>query len=589
MRVRKNTDRIFLMNAAMGKIPCDLTVENVQYVNVFTGEIYPACVDIAGGYVVRVRMPREPQEIPSKKKFDGTNHFLIPGFIDTHMHVESTMMIPKNVSRAIVPWGTTTICTDPHEIANVMGIEGIKFMLENAEKSSLRQFVLAPSCVPAVPGLEYSGAQFQAKEIGEILDMEKVIGIAELMDYVGVVNGAERMQEIIGEGIKRDMFLQGHAPLVRGKQLAAYRIGGPVSDHESEVAEEIIEKLRTGMHINLRASSLVNHMDRLAEGIKKIPYHDFVSICTDDVHAEDLLTFGHINKVVRLAIEKGLDPVDVIRMATLNAAREMNLEDIGAVAPGYLADFQLVEALDGRCPEYVFIEGELVAREGKYLKEDKKDFIDTKTNTVKIPGIHGKEDFSLWVKNSKDQTAKVNVIVPLDEMNILREVQIQTLSVKDGKVDITHREDLAFVCVCNRYGRENKTIAVMQNFGLKEGAVATTISHDSHNMVIVYRKEEDALCAATRLQSAGGGMCVVKDEKVLSCVELPVAGLMSLKKCGDIAEEMKEYKNAFYKVCNMETPLMSTSIMSLTALPGVIVTDCGLIDGNVQKKLEIVL
>lgn len=589
MRARKNMDRIFLMNAAMGKTPCDLTVENVQYVNVFTGEIYPACVDIAGGYIVRVRMSDEPEEMPAKEKFDGKNHFLLPGFVDTHMHVESTMMIPENVSRAIVPWGTTTICTDPHEIANVMGIEGVRFMLENAEKSSLRQFILAPSCVPAVPGLEYSGAEFKGEEIGKILDMEKVIGIAELMDYVGITNGSERMQEIIGEGIKRDMFLQGHAPLVRGKQLAAYRIGGPVSDHESETAEEIIEKMRTGMHINLRASSLVNHMDNLAEGIKKMAYHDFVSICTDDVHAEDLLTLGHVNQVVRLAIEKGLDPIDVIRMATLNAAREMNLEDVGAAAPGYLADFQLVEALDGRCPRYVFIEGELVASEGKYLKEEKQDFNATDINTVKISWIRRKEDFSLWVKNPRDQKARVNVMIPLDEMNILREVQVQTLPVKEGKVDISDRKDLAFVCVCNRHGRELKTIAVMENFGLKEGAVATTISHDSHNMVIVYRKEEDALCAAARLQSAGGGMCVVKEEKVLSCVELPVAGLMSPKECKDIADEMKEYKNAFCEVCSAKTPLMSTSIMSLTALPGVIVTDCGLIDGNAQKKLKIIL
>ena len=241
MRTRKAKDRSRLIQAAMGQIPCDLTIGNVQFV--ITGEIYPASVDILDGFVVLVREEGQEAVLPSKSYYDGQGRYLIPGYIDTHMHIESTMMIPENLARAILPWGTTTICTDPHEIGNVMGLDGVRFMLENAKKSKLRQYVLAPSCVPSLPGMENAGAEFFAREVGELLDMDDVIGIAEIMDYVGVIHDSERMHTIIDEGLRRGMFLQGHAPYCFGRELAAYRIGGPVSDHESVNADEVRAQL----------------------------------------------------------------------------------------------------------------------------------------------------------------------------------------------------------------------------------------------------------------------------------------------------------------------------------------------------------
>ena len=322
MRKLKEKNQSRLIQAAMGKIPCDLTVKNVQYFNVFTGEIYPAEVDVLDGFVVRVRQVGEYSEMPAKSVYDGQGRYLIPGYIDTHMHVESTMMIPENLSRAILPWGTTTICTDPHEIGNVMGVEGVRFMLDNAKKSALRQYVLAPSCVPAVPELESTGASFGAKEAGEILDMDDVVGIAEIMDFVGVYQDGDRMHSIIDEGIKRGMYLQGHAPYVSGKELAAYRLGGPCSDHESATAEEVVEKLRCGIHVNLRASSLIDNLKTLVAGCWNHQWKNMVSICTDDIHAKDLLTVGHINKVVRKAVQAGISGCEAIKLATFNAARE---------------------------------------------------------------------------------------------------------------------------------------------------------------------------------------------------------------------------------------------------------------------------
>ena len=333
-------------------------------------------------------------------------------YIDTHMHIESTMMIPENLARAILPWGTTTICTDPHEIGNVMGLDGVRFMLENAKKSKLRQYVLAPSCVPSLPGMENAGAEFFAREVGELLDMDDVIGIAEIMDYVGVIHDSERMHTIIDEGLRRGMFLQGHAPYCFGRELAAYRIGGPVSDHESVNADEVRAKLRAGMHINLRASSLIDNLSFLVDGCKDQPWRDFVSVCTDDVHAKDLLTVGHINNVVRKAVASGLDGREVVKMATFNAAREYGFDDLGAIAPGYIADIQLVDALDGSRPKAVFTEGVLVAEDGKYLGGDCKTADYDLPNTVDLPQITGPESFELRVPEGyTGDTIRVNVMV----------------------------------------------------------------------------------------------------------------------------------------------------------------------------------
>lgn len=587
LREGKKKNRSKLIKAALQLIPCDLTVENVQYVNLFTGEIYRACIDVLDGIVVRVRVDGKEDQTKSKMVYDGKGRYLIPGYIDTHMHVESTMMIPENFSRAAVPWGTTTICTDPHEIGNVMGIEGVRFMLENSRKSQLRQYVLAPSCVPAVPGLENSGAAFNAKEIGDILDMKDVIGIAEIMDYVGVIKDDARMHEIIEQGIQRKVFLQGHAPLLSGKELAAYRLGGPCSDHESSSARELKEKLRMGIRINLRASSIVNQLKDLAEGLKDISWYDYVSICTDDVHAKDLLKEGHINRVVGKAIEEGLPALEVIRMATLNAAREYGFEDLGAIAPGYLADMQLVEALDGGSPSAVFIEGKLVAENGVYLGDDgeegEKDFI----NTVHLDWIKSADDFKLIAPTKQLEYIMTNVVVPIDEGNILRKVEIQTLPIVDGYVNIDEREDLQFVCVCNRHGDNHKTIAIMQGFGLKKGAFGTTISHDSHNLIIVYRKPEDAFAVTRELEKNGGGLCTVKDEQVMYCMELPVAGLMSQKCCSIVSDELERLEESIYQICDHNVSILTCSIMSLTALSGVIITDCGLVDGEAQDFIPL--
>lgn len=576
--------KLELIRAAMGEIPFDTCVRNIQFVNVFTGEIYPAEVDIHNGYVIRVRMEDQPARSKPRTVIDGEGLYMIPGYVDPHMHIESTMLLPENFARVSIPWGTTTINHDPHEIGNVLGIPGIRFMIDNGRKTPQTQFAMASSCIPAVVGLENAGACVTAEDISELLDLEGVNGIAEIMDFVGVINGSQRMHDIIEAGAEKGAFLQGHCPKLSGAELDAYVLSGIESDHECANANEVIDRLRLGMYTDLKASSLSDNFEELSKAIRQMKYNDHISFCTDDVHVADLLARGHMNKLVRMAVQFGIDPTDAIRMATINGAKEERLCDIGALAPGYQADFQLVKELNGEMPVKVFIKGELVAENGNYLgpgyKPDRKF-----TNTVHTQWITSKED--LILRCPDHETVTVNVMVPEDEGNIIRRIEQIELPVHKGMVSIEDQDSLVYVCVINRHGLHNKTIGVMKNFGLSEGAVGSTISHDSHNLVLVYKNAEDAFLVLKKLEETGGGMALAHNGTICGCVPLPVAGLMSDQPAETVNAQLIQFRNAYYEVMKKEANLQAVSLMSLTALPGIIITDMGLADGLSQKLIPV--
>lgn len=585
MRQSEIMDRQRLIQAALGRIPCDLTICNVRLVNVLTGEIYPAHVDILDGAIARVREGSAPQSFSARQVLDGGGRYLLPGYIDTHMHVESTMLLPQMAARAIVPWGTTTICTDPHEIANVMGEKGVAFMLANGRRAALRQYVLAPSCVPAVPGLETAGASFDREEISRLLDSLDVVGVAELMDFMGVISGSSRMNGIMEEGHRRGVLLQGHAPQVGGDALAAYRIGGPATDHESATAQEIREKLRQGMRINLRASSIVDCLDELVHGLDGMQFLDRVSICTDDVHAGDLLSKGHVNAIVARLIEGGMPPVQAIRLATLNAAQEYGFDDLGAIAPGYMADMQLVDRLDGGCPYAVFIRGKMVAREGRYLPEDGSDRVDEcPDNTMQVKNISGPQDFLVPAEGARDH-AQV-LVMGRNGQGLCRSGTWMELPVKDGFLSLEEHPELQFVSVVNRYGSGRKTVAVTRDFGLTEGAIASTVSHDSHNLTIVYRDPASAWACVQALCQTGGGLCAARDGRCISVLPLPVAGLMSLESCETLAPGIRQVEQAMQSLCHKPFSLLDISVYTLPAVPGLVLTDLGLVDSMQQTFVE---
>lgn len=582
MRVKNN--RKELIKAALGLVECDLAIKNAQLLNVFTGEVYPATVFVYDGAIAHVEYRNLEEGLDKVKNVvDAEGKYLIPGLIDAHMHIESSMLTPRNFAKVSIPSGTTTIVMDPHEIGNVYGVEGVKYMHDSGEGLPQRQFVDIPSCVPAVPGCENAGAEFFAKEIEELAELKRVIGLAEVMDYIGVINQEDRMADIIHAAERKGLYLQGHAPFVTGRDLSAYLIGGPVTDHESRTGEEAIEKLRSGMFIDSRESSITHNVKDIWEGVKHCKFFDHYCLCTDDREADDLLHEGHINYVVNAAIKFGMDPITAIKSATLNTAREINVTDLGAIAPGYVADMLLVEDLSNIHPTHVFFEGKLVAQDGKLLQpiEDKEYEIETR-NSVQLKEL-SLEDFHVDtpVENGK---VKVNVMVyPNLELSSTY-VEKTEFEVKDGNI-VLPDDDYKFVIVLNRYGKGTIGKGIVKGFGTKKGALASTVSHDSHNLTVVYDNERDALLVANTLKECGGGMCAANNGTVLSTLPLPLAGLMSLKSAEELSVVSQKMKQAIVELglTDMENPLLRIVTLALPVIPEVKMSDLGLVDVLTKK------
>ena len=582
MRVKNN--RKELIKAALGLVECDLAIKNAQLLNVFTGEVYPATVFVYDGAIAHVEYRNLEEGLDKVKNVvDAEGKYLIPGLIDAHMHVESSMLTPRNFAKVSIPSGTTTIVMDPHEIGNVYGVEGVKYMHDSGEGLPQRQFVDIPSCVPAVPECENAGAEFFAKEIEELAELKRVIGLAEVMDYIGVINQEDRMADIIHAAERKGLYLQGHAPFVSGRNLSAYLIGGPVTDHESRTGEEAIEKLRSGMYIDSRESSITHNVKDIWEGVKHCKFFDHYCLCTDDREADDLLHEGHINYVVNAAIKYGMDPVTAIKSATLNTAREINVTDLGAIAPGYVADMLLVEDLSNIHPTHVFFEGKLVAQDGKLLQpiEDKEYEIETR-NSVQLKEL-SLEDFHV---DTPVENGKVNVNVMVYPNLELSSTYVEKteFEVKDGSI-VLPNDDYKFVIVLNRYGKGTIGKGIVKGFGTKKGALASTVSHDSHNLTVVYDNEKDALLVANTLKECGGGMCAAYNGTVLSTLPLPLAGLMSLKSAEELSVVSQKMKQAIVELglTDMENPLLRIVTLALPVIPEVKMSDLGLVDVLTKK------
>lgn len=579
-----NTNKRDLMKASLGLIPSDLVITNVQLVNVITGEIYPANVFVYGGMISHVETKNLNNLDNANEIIDGKGQYIVPGFIDAHIHIESSMMTPRNFAKAILPCGTTTIVTDPHEIGNVCGKDGVYYMHEISEDLPMRQFIDIPSCIPAALGLENAGAEFTYKEIEELSSLKRCIGLAEVMDYVGVIDQDPRMMNILEVMEKKGYYIQGHAPCVGGRELSTYLCGGPSTCHEVEFADEALEKLRNGMYVDACDSSIVKNIKAIVTGLKdQITLFDYLCFCTDDREADEILTSGHINDVVRHAIQCGLDPIIAIKCATLNTAREIHVHNLGAIAPGYVADMVLLPNLVDIRPSMVFYGGRLVAKDGQMVVdvEDKTHSLENK-NTMFVKEL-SVEDFVIKAPISNGEV-KVN-IMDYPELNYsttyLKEIELPV----ENHVLKLNDSNLKYVAVVNRH--ENKDticLGVTRGFGITTGALASTVSHDSHNLVIVYDKPENALLAANELIKCGGGMCAVDNGEVLHTLELPLAGLMSLKDAPSLAIDNQKMKEAINQLglVDIHNPLLRIVTLSLPVVPYVKMTDLGLVD--VAKK-----
>ena len=575
-----------LLKAAMGEIPADLAVKNCQWVNVFTGEILPAVIYVKDGFVAHVELKELDGPYNAEEVFDGEGRYLIPGFVDAHVHIESSMMVPRNIAKVIIPHGTTTIIHDPHEIANVYGVEGVRYMHDSAEGLPMRQLLDIPSCVPAVPGCENAGAEFFANEIRELAALERAVGLAEVMDFLGVMHGDDRMMDIIEAAEEAGLYLQGHAPSVSGRNLSAYLCGGPYTCHETRGSEEALEKLRMGMYVDARESSITKNIEAIWNGVRECKYFDTLTLCTDDRESDDLLHEGHMNAVARKAISCGMDPVAAIKSATINTAREIGVAHLGAIAPGYVADMVLTKDLTTLWADAVFYEGRLVAKDGKLTEPVAElDFEIETRNSVNLTSMDA-DAFAIKAP-VENGTVTVNIMEYLTKDSSVTVKNTVELPVKDGKIILG--EDMNFVAVVNRYGKGTKALGIVKNFGLNEGAVASTVSHDSHNLTIVYFEPKDAMVAANELITCGGGMTAVKNGKVLNTLRLEVGGLMTKLDAEELtveAAKMKEIERGL-GITVPVNPLLRIVSLALPVIPSVKMSDLGLVNVADQTMIPL--
>lgn len=583
-------DKKGLIEAAIGKRPCDLVIRNANIVNVFTGEIYNGNIGIYDGFITHISADIDnsiKEDIEAKDYYDAKGKYVIPGLIDSHIHIESTLMTPRGFAREVIPYGTTTVVTDPHEIANVHGVRGIKYMHDSSEDLPMRQYVLAPSCVPAVLGLENAGTEFFVEEIEEMLNLDRVIGLGEVMDFIGVIENSDRMVSILEEAEKRGSFIQGHAPFLNGRMLSAYLCGGATTCHESRTSQEARDKIRNGMYVDARESSISKNVTDIVKGVKNFRYLDNLTLCTDDREADEILKNGHMNDVVRRAIKAGLNPIDAIRSATINSAREIGITNLGAIAPGYVADLVVLDDLEDMLVKTVIFQGEIVAEDGVLLKliEDKKYDIELE-NSVHVDNV-SLEDFKLKAPIENGQI-KVNVIRYNSQTSSSTAIIEEVVEVENGYVTLKDNDDLRFVIVINRHGKLNtKSIGLVRGFGINKGALGSTISHDSHNLTIVYKDINEAFKVAKDLISMGGGISCAIDGEIKEHIQLEVAGLMTTKSASEIAvvaEKMKEILRGI-GLTEIKNPLLRIVTLALPVIPEGKMSDLGLI--NVNKK-EIV-
>lgn len=580
-----------LVNAAIGKEPMDLIIKNVNLVNVFTGEVYPVNIGVYGEFIAHVENREEGNNsktiMEGKEIFDGNDEYIIPGLIDSHVHIESSMMTPENFAKVVIPHGTTTVITDPHEIANVMGKKAIRYMLEASQNLPMRQYILVPSCVPSVPGLETGGAEFENEDIAEMLEWDRVLGLAEVMDFPGVINNSQRMTDILNCTNKKEKFIQGHAPGLSGRKLSAYLCAGPKSDHEIRNGAEAKEKLRKGMIVDARESSMSQNVESIISAVNNFNYLNNLTFCTDDREPEDLLKEGHINHAINQAIMSGMDPIRAIRSSTLNAARAAGIEKLGAIAPGYAADFLILPNLKDVNPTYVFSKGELVAKKGELTKKiSKESYKLEKINSVHVNNLK-KKNFTIKAPKKSGKIA-TRVISYETYNSSITKFDIENLPVKKGYINIDNYEDLKYVFVLNRYNKSNNQSGIVRNFGLNKGAVASTVSHDCHNLTIVSNNPTDAFIAAKALIKKGGGIICAHKGEVKEFLNLPIGGLMSPLPCNKMIVQISKMKSALKKLgIPGKNPLLRIATLALPVIPNAKITDKGLVEVNEQKLVSL--
>ena len=560
------------IEAARGDRTADLLFRGAQVVNVFTGELASISVAVYDGVVVGFD-DRQAKEVV---ELDGA--ILSPGFIDGHFHLESTLLLPGEFARAVLPHGTTTVVADPHEIANVAGAAGVEFMLEASEDIGLEIFYMAPSCVPATH-LETAGAQLSAGHLEKLAQHPRVIGLAEMMNFPGVILGDPAILDKLERF--RDKVIDGHSPGLSGASLDAYLCGGIGSDHECTGFAEAREKLGKGMHIMLREGSQARDLQALAPLVTPQTKHRCMLV-SDDCHPEDLLEQGHMNRVLKRAMELSMDPISCIQLVSLNPARYFGLRQLGAIAPGYQADIVVLESLESLEVSRVYKKGRLVAKDGKCLLPEPSLARESKLISMKLEELKA-EDLRIKVEGSRIRAIRAAANSLITEEEILPVVERQGEAVSEPDRDL-----LKMAVLERHHGSGRKGLGFVRGLGLRRGALASTVAHDSHNLIVVGANDSDMVVAANVLRELGGGLVVVRGGRVEAQLPLPVGGLMSAASLERVVELKKQVNQAALGLgATLEHPFMALSFLALPVIPKLKLTDQGLVDVESFKHVPL--
>ena len=574
------------IKAAFGEVSPDIVLKNGKVLNVFTNELEEIDVAIHDGFIVGLG------EYQGINEYDMEGKIISPGFIDGHIHLESSMISPKEFARAVVPHGTTAVITDPHEIANVSGTTGIDYMLASTEGLPMDVFFMLPSCVPATP-IDEAGATLLAKDLEPYYSNARVLGLAELMNAYGTVRSDKDIVDKIISAKSNNKLIDGHGPDLTGKELNAYVFAGVTSDHECCSFNEALEKLRRGQWIMIREGTAAKNLSALIPLFGK-RYYQRCMLVTDDKHPGDLIRRGHIDYIIREAVKRGADPIHAIKMGSLHAAQYFGLKEYGAVAPGYRANLAILNNLEDLKVTDVFYNGKLVAKDGKALGQNieqsenqvPKELVDKVYNS-----FHAKETkpedfiikkegkFQRVIGLTKGELLTKELIVPLEKDSL------------DKNVGVDIERDIVKMAVIERHKDTGHIgLGFLYGYGLKEGAVASSIAHDSHNLIVAGTNDEDISLAANTVIKNHGGLAVVNQGKVLGELKLPIAGLMCDVEAENVDEILTELKEITSElgVSNAIDPFMTLAFASLPVIPELRLTTKGLVHVNEQKLVDVV-
>ena len=555
-----------IIAVAAGREKADLVLKNAKYLNVFSNEFLCGDIAVANGLIAGVG------KYDGKTEIDVSGKLVLPGFIDAHIHLESSMVTPAEFAKAVVAHGTTTVITDPHEITNVMGIDGVEYMIQASQNLPIDVHFMMPSCVPATE-IDESGAELDCKDIDLYLDNKKVLGLAEMMNYVGVINGDKNVLSKIVTSQAHHKKIDGHAPELSGNDLNAYIAAGVYSDHECSTFENALEKLRKGQFIMIREGTAAHNLKALMPLLTQ-QYYSRCMFATDDKHPSDLLYGGHIDYIVKQALKNGADPIVALKTATHHAARYFLLNNKGAIASGYLADIVVVDNLEDFNVETVFKCGKLVF-DGE-VKDFSAPTVDEKLSEKCFDTFH--------LDSVTPSSFKVDGKLGLIGL-VGGELLTRNLGTAD-KIDVEN-DILKIACIERHKGTNHIGVGYVKGYSLKSGAVATSVAHDSHNIITVGCNDDDIAVAVNAIKDSKGGIAVVENGKIKALLELPIAGLMSDEPLTTVNEKLENAKSSAYELGADKSidPFMTLSFLSLPVIPSLRITTKGVFDAENWKML----